>query len=338
MVQLTLARWRMFVREPGSVFWAFGFPIVLSLALGVAFRNRPPDPVLAAVEIGPGAERLRDALAKSPNVKAQLLSPEDARHALRAGKLTLVVVPGTPRGYRYDPSRPEARLARAIVDDALQRSDGRIDPTAITELKITEPGSRYIDFLLPGLIGMNILSSGLWGVGYMLVEMRTRKLIKRLIATPMRRGQFLLSFLFMRMIFLLVELPLLLGFGYLVFSVPMRGSLALVLSLNLLGGFTFAGLGLLLGSRVQNTNSANGLINLALLPMMMFGGVFFSSANFPDFMQPFIRVLPLTALNDALRMVMIEGAGVFGVAREIGILGLWGATCFGLALWLFRWR
>ena len=338
MVQLTLARWRMFVREPNSVFWAFGFPILLSVALGIAFRNRPPEPVLAAVESGAGAERLRAALDRSPNFRVSLLTADEARHALRAGKVTLVVVPGSPRGYRFDPTRPESRLARALVDDALQKSDGRIDPTPIADLTITEPGSRYIDFLLPGLIGMNLLSSGLWGVGYMLVEMRTRKLMKRLVATPMRRGHFLLSFLFMRMIFLLVELPLLLGFAYFVFAVPIRGSLSLLVALTLLGAFAFTGLGLLLGARVENTQSANGLINLAMLPMMMCSGVFFSSANFPAAMQPVIRVLPLTALNDALRAVMIEGAGIVALSREIVVLGVWGGVCFGLALWLFRWR
>ncbi len=336
--QLTLARWRSFYREPSTIFWAFVFPIVLAFALGIAFRNRPPEPVWAAVQQGAGAHEIFHALQASQEVKVEMLDAEHAHEALRTGKVSIVVVPGAPRTYEYDPTRPESRLARAVVDDVLQRADGRTDPTAVKDARVTEPGSRYIDFLVPGLLGLNLMSSGMWGIGYVIVEMRTRKLIKRLLATPMRKRDFLIAFGAMRGLFLLGELPLLVGFAWLVFHVGVRGSLPLLLACATIGSLTFAGLGLLTASRAENTQTANGLINLVQMPMFLLSGVFFSSSRFPEVLQPFIKAMPLTALNDALRGVMIDGAGVAQIARPMAIVLAWGFASFAIALKLFRWR
>lgn len=342
--QLTAARWRSFYREPSTLFWAFVFPLLLAVALGIAFRNRPPEPIWAAVDKSGGdveAQRLGDALGKSGEVRALVLDAAQAHEALRTGKVSLVIVPphaDQPRTYRFDPTRPESRLARAVVDDVLQRADGRQDPTKVAERPMVEPGSRYIDFLIPGIIGMNLMSSGMWGIGFVLVELRTRKLIKRLVATPMKKRDFLISFGLMRGLFLIGELPILIGFSWLVFGVGVRGSLPLLLGVAILGSLTFAGIGLLCASRAQNTQTANGLVNLVQMPMLMVSGVFFSSARFPDVFQPLIRVLPLTALNDSLRAIMIDGAGLVGVARPLVVLVLWGVLSFVVALRLFRWQ
>jgi ABC-type multidrug transport system permease subunit len=336
--QLTLARWRTFYREPSAVFWTFGFPILLSMALGLAFRNQPPQPVPAGIEAGPGAEALLVALDQDDDFKSSILSPEQASIALRTGKVDVVVVPGSPRVYRVDPSRPEGRLARALVDDALQRAEGRRDPTPTTDQTVTEPGSRYIDFLVPGLIGMGLMSGGLWGIGYVIVEMRTQKLVKRLLATPMRRTDFLLAFILTRALFLLVELPVVIGFAVLTFGVPVRGSYALLAGLGTLGSLVFAGIGLLVAARAKNTQTVGGLINLVSMPMFICSGVFFSSERFPDIMQPVIRALPLTALNDSLRAVMLEGATLAQVAQPAIVMAIWGVASFGLALIVFRWR
>jgi ABC-type multidrug transport system permease subunit len=337
-LQLTLSRFRGFYREPSAVFWTFGFPVLLSIALGVAFRNRPPEPAFVAVERGDGADQLLAALSRDKDIKASILDPEEARQSLRTGKVALVVVPGPPRSYRYDPTRPESRLARALTDDALQRADGRRDATVTSDAPVTEPGSRYIDFLIPGLIGMNLMSGGMWGVGYVIVDMRTRKLMKRLMATPMKRTHFLSSFLVMRGIVLAVELPILLAFAWFVFKIGVNGSVALLVGLATLGSLAFAGLGLLIASRAKNTQTVGGLMNLVMMPMFVFSGVFFSSAHFPAVMQPYIRALPLTALNDSLRAVMIDGAGAAKVAMPAAIMAAWGLISFAAALRIFRWR
>jgi len=328
--ELTLSRLRLFFREPGAVFWTFGFPLILSVALGIAFRNRPPEPVAVAAE----SAELHRALSQDAGLRVQLLDDAEARRALRTGRVDLVVLAGPPVAYLFDPARPESRLARALADAALHPHG----PPAAVDKPVTEPGSRYIDFLIPGLVGLNIMSSGMWGIGYVVVEMRTRKLLKRLMATPMSRAQFLISFVLMRALFLFLELPVLLGFGWLAFNVGVAGSLPLVVGVALLGALSFAGLGLLVASRAQNTQTVSGLINLVMLPMFVASGVFFSTARFPQAVQPVLRALPLTALNDALRAVMIDGAGLRQILGPVALLAGVALVSFAAALKLFRWR
>jgi ABC-type multidrug transport system permease subunit len=338
LYELTLMRLRLFYREPSAVFWTFGFPIILSIGLGIAFRNRPPDPIAIGVESGPDAQRVAEALARRADVQPRVLPAADAHRALRTGKVTLVVTPGPPRVYTFDEMRPESRLARVVVDDVLQAADGRRDPIVITERHVEEPGGRYIDFLIPGLIGVNLMSSGMWGIGYVIVEMRTQRLLKRLLATPMRRGQFLVSFLLMRLLFLFLELPVLLVFAWLAFDVRIRGSIPLLVTVSTIGAISFAAIGLLLASRAQNTQTVSGLMNTVMIPMYLLSGVFFSSAHFPDILQPIIRVLPLTALNDALRAIMNDGAGVQAVAFPVTVLVAFSVIPSVIALRIFRWQ
>src|SRR5205085_8272608 len=236
--------------------------------------------------------------------------------------------------YLFDPTRPESRLARALADRALRPPGG----APAIDRPVVERGSRYIDFLIPGLVGMNVMSSGMWGIGYVVVEMRTRKLLKRLVATPMSRTQFLWSFVLMRAAFLFIELPALLVFGWLAFQVGVAGSLALLVAVALLGALCFSGIGLLVASRAQNTQTVSGIINAVMLPMFIGSGVFFSTARFPDWLQKPLRLLPLTALNDSMRAVMIDGAGIAAVARPAALLAVLAAASFALALRIFRWR
>ncbi len=337
LVELTLARFRLFFREPSALFWTFGFPVILSVALGIAFRNRPPEPVLVDIEAGPGAEAIYEELA-SPRIEARVRDPATARGELRAGRVPLVVVPGEPVTYRYDETRPDGRLARAVVDDRLQRAAGRADPLAVADERVTDPGARYIDFLIPGLVGLNLMSSSMWGIGYLIVEMRTKKLVKRMLATPMRKTDFLLSFVVMRAMFVLIEVPVLFAFGWIAFGVRIAGSWALLLAVSLLGALAFAGIGLLVASRAQNTQTVGGLMNLVMMPMFVGSGVFFATTKFPEAMQPYLGLLPLTAINDALRSITNQGGGVREVGGQLAVLAAWGVVSFAAALKIFRWR
>jgi ABC-2 type transport system permease protein len=344
ITELALARFRLFYREPGTMFWTFGFPLVLSVVLGIAFRNRDPEPVVVAVEAASAtmaarAEHAKEILGRAEDVKVKVLPPEEANADLRTGKVSLVVIP-TEDGYayRFDPTRPESRLARSVTDDVLQRGAGRKDAFAPVARIVTEPGSRYIDFLIPGLVGLGLMSTGLWGIGFSLAEMRTKKLIKRLTATPMRRSDFLLSFLLVRAVLLPLELLPLLVFSRLVFDVGVRGNVLTLGLTALVGGLTFAVMGLFLACRAENPQIVSGLINVVSFPMYLCSGVFFSSARFPDSVQPVIRVMPLTALNDALRAVMIDGATLADVAGRLGLCAIWGGVSFVLAIRFFKWR
>jgi ABC-type multidrug transport system permease subunit len=340
-VQLTRVRYREFFREPEAVFWVFIFPVLLAAGLGIAFRNQTPERTsVAVVNTGPEAPRLADALRHASGLDVSVLTDSASTEALRVGNVALVAVPsfGGEVDYRYDDSRPESRTARLLVNEALQRAAGRRDPVTVREQLVREPGARYIDFLVPGLLGMNLMGSGIWGLGFAIVDARKKRLLKRLIATPMSRTQYLASFVLSRLTLLVIEVGLLLGFGVLVFGVPLRGSLTLLLTICLVSSLAFASLGLLIASRPQTIEGASGLMNLVMLPMWIFSGVFFSASRFPEQIQPLIQALPLTAVIDALRANILRGAGWHSVAGELAVISAWMVGSFLLALKLFRWR
>jgi ABC-2 type transport system permease protein len=340
LVQLTLVRYREFFREPEAVFWVFVFPVLLAAGLGIAFRSRSPERGQVAVVRSAPAEALASAIRQPGRLDVAVLERSAAERALETGTVELLVIPTESGGveYRFDPERPEARTARQQADDAVQRAGGRLDPVPAVDREVTERGARYIDFVVPGLLGMNLMGSGIWGLGFAIVEARRKKLLKRLIATPMSRWQYLASFALSRLTLLFIEVGLLLGFAVLAFGVPVRGSIPLLILICLLSSLSFASLGLLIASRAQTMEGASGLMNLAMLPMWIFSGVFFSASRFPDTIQPLIQALPLTAVIDALRANILRGAGWQTVAPELGIILLWMAGSFLLALKLFRWR
>jgi len=340
LVQLTRVRYREFFREPEAVFWVFIFPVLLAAGLGIAFRNRAPERTVVGVVAPSGDTTFMGALRGNPELEPLLMNESAAAQALRTGDAALVVASSASGGieYRYDDTRPESRTARLLVDQALQRASGRRDPVSVRERLVRERGARYIDFLVPGLLGMNLMGSGIWGLGFAIVDARKKRLLKRLIATPMSRWQYLASFALSRLTLLFIEVGLLLGFAVLAFGVPVRGSVPLLILICLLSSLAFASLGLLIASRAQTMEGASGLMNLAMLPMWIFSGVFFSASRFPDTIQPLIQALPLTAVIDALRANILRGAGWQTVAPELGIILLWMAGSFLLALRLFRWR
>jgi ABC-type multidrug transport system permease subunit len=340
LYHLTLARVRESVREPGVLFWVFGFPILLSVGLGLAFRGRGPEPVVVGLVAGPGADGVEAALGKA-GIQVKRVDEAAARNKLRAGKISLVVVPGptadAPLTYRYDPTPAEARLARVAVDEAIQRAAGRTDPRPVRDAPVTDRGSRYIDFLVPGLIGMNLMSGSMWGIGWVIVNMRVRKLLKRLLATPVRRRDLMLAQAIARSGSVPLEVGSILVFARLAFDVQVTGSWLALTVVSFAGALAFAGMAILVASRAENTETVSGLMNLVMMPMFVVSGVFFSAAHFPDVLQPALSLLPLTALNDGLRAVMTDGAGLAAVAKPLAVLAGWGVGSFAVGLKIFRW-
>ncbi|QDV35146.1 ABC transporter permease [Tautonia plasticadhaerens] len=345
--QLYVARLREFYRQPARIFWVYGFPIVLAVVLGLAFNSGgEPETVVVDVVDSGEARTIFGLLgaAAAPEggrvgVVMNLIGPEEASLRLQRGQTPLVVESTGPDAveYRYDPTRPEALAARAAFDDAYQRALGRVDVAETTESIVDDPGSRYIDFLIPGLIGVNAMGGGLWGVGFLLVNFRIGKLLKRFQATPMPRRNFLLAVLGARLTFLIPDLLILLSLGVFGFGMPVRGNLGLVVLMDVVGALAFAGIGLLIASRAQTTETVSGLMNLVMIPMWLFSGVFFSYERFPDAMLPFIKLLPLTQLVDGLRRVVLEGAGILEVGPNLIVLGAWAVASFLVALRIFRW-
>ncbi len=352
LCELTRARMLEFVREKEAIFWVFVFPVLLALALGIAFRSRPVSAVrVAVVAEVPQGEALAALLDEAGELDATLMDAASAEAQLRHGKVDLVVVwratgerpaslPPPPEALRFrlDPSRGEARTARLAVLQVLQRSRAGVPPLDIAQEELSEPGSRYIDFVIPGLVGLNLMGSGMWGIGFSVVVARARKLLKRFAATPMRRSDYLLSYALSRLVFLLAEVAAVVGFGWLAFGVRVHGSLLALAVVCLAGTLCFAGLGLLVAARPRTIEAVSGWMNLVMLPMWLLSGTFFSYERFPSFTHTAIRTLPLTALNDALRLVINDGAGLLATVPQLTVLGVWGGASFALAVRLFRWQ
>ncbi len=340
LVELTVQRTKEFLREPEAIFWVFAFPLLMAVALGLAFREKPPERIPVAVVEGPRAREIESVLSRSPALLPRVLAPDAARQALRTGKVSLAVEAaegGVPLTLRSDPTRPDARAARLEVIDALERAAGRRDLVPATDVAMTEKGSRYIDFLIPGLVGMNLMGTGMWGVGFAIVNARTRKLLKRLLATPMRKRDYLLAQVLFRLAFVVIEVACLVGFGWLAFGVGVHGSLGALAAVAVTGGLTFSGLGLLVASRARTIEAVSGLMNVVMLPMWLLSGTFFSSERFPEALQPAIKALPLTALNDGLRLVMNEGRPLVDALPQLVVMLGWGLVSFAVALRIFRW-
>jgi ABC-2 type transport system permease protein len=338
IVQLALARFREFVREPEALFWAFVFPVVMSVVMAVAFPAGGSSPVLVGIPAGAGAPALRAALESQPEITVRDVAPGTEQRALREGEVHLIIVPTTPPTYRFDPAREESRTARLLVDDALKRGAGRADPWTARQQPEQIPGSRYIDWLIPGLVGLGIMSTSMWGIGFSVAQSRMRKVLKLLVATPMLRRDYLGAQMLARLVFLGPEVAVPVTFGVLVLNMPMRGSIAALVVVSVLGALAFGALGLVVASRARTFEAISGLMNVSMLPMWLLSGVFFSAANFPGSIQPIVQALPLTALNDALRAVILEGSTLRDVQAELWTLLAWGVVSFAVALRIFRWR
>ncbi len=340
IIEITKARLREFYREPGALFWVFGFPVIMAVVLGIAFTNRPPEKPRVAVIDNAHAGWLTQALSEEDDVKVTRLSEVAADLALRKGTVDVIArsdVPGEVI-YLFDSARDESRVARLVADNAVQRSQGRTDVIKAEDRAPDQRGSRYIDFLIPGIIGLNVMGSSMWGVGYSIVHARRRRVLRRLAATPMRRSHFLLGYILYRLIFLTWELGALLLFAYLAFDVVPIGSYLSAVTIAVFGTVAFTGLSLLVAARVESQEAANGCLNFLNITSWLLSGTFIYYTRFPEVMHAPIRALPLTALNDAMRAVFNEGSALIDVWSELGVLGLWAVLGFVIALKTFKWQ
>jgi ABC-type multidrug transport system permease subunit len=335
LFQLTSVRFRLVLREPEAVFWIFIFPILLAVGLGIAFRNRPAD----VLPVGATTAQLTQALAADSGLRATTMDEAEGTHALTTGTILLLAEPGANGvAYRYDNTNPDARTARMLADRAVQTAAGRRDAVTARDELVHETGSRYIDFVVPGLLGMNLMGSAMWSLGFAIVEGRQKKLLKRMVASPMPRWQYLAGFLLSRLVLLVIEVAVFLGFTRVAFGVPFRGPLWELAFLCVLTSLVFSSLGLLVASRAKTMEAVSGLMNLVMLPMWILSGVFFSASRFPNVIQPLVRALPLTAAIDALRENMLQGIGLDHLLAPVGILLAWFVVPFAVSLKIFRWR
>jgi ABC-2 type transport system permease protein len=335
LYQLTMVRFRLFWREPEAIFWIFFFPILLAIGLGIAFRNRPAD----VLQVGATTAQLTQSLAADKGLTAVTMNEAEGTHALATGAILLLAIQRADGvAYKYDDTNPDARTARLLADRAIQTAGGRREAVRADNELVHEKGARYIDFVVPGLLGMNLMGSAIWGMGFAIVDARQKKLLKRLVASPMPRWQYLASYLLSRLVLLIIEVGVFLGFARVTFGVPFRGSLWQLGLLCLLTSLAFSALGLLVSSRAKTIEAVSGLMNLVMLPMWILSGVFFSATRFPAVIQPIVRALPLTAAIDALRGNMLQGMNLGQMMTQVGIILAWFVVPFVISVRIFRLR
>jgi ABC-2 type transport system permease protein len=351
LFQLVSLQFKNFFREPAIIFWAVIFPILMAWVLGVAFTNKGEMKKTVAV-VGNITEKhvlwlkpdsantvtrlFGDDIKNPTRVKFVFSTEEQAMLMMKRGEINLILQQSADTIiYRYDPKNPDAVNTYLMIEREINRN---AEPVVCSTIEpVTSRGSRYIDFLIPGLIAMGIMNSCLWGISWNLIEFRMKKLLRRMVATPMRKTDFLLSNLITRTLIGGFETMVLLLFAFLYFSISLEGSILALLMIYFAGILAFAGIAIMISSRTANSQIGNGLINAISLPMMILSGIFFSYHNFPDWCIPFIKYMPLTLLADSIRSIFIEGAGVGDILLPFVVLVITGAVTFLAGLRMYKW-
>lgn len=331
LFSLLVIHLKKFFRQPAILFWAIGFPVIMAWILGVAF-SQPDNPMVRIGVLSSSSVEIRSL----PNIQFVPTTEATLRRDLRMGEFaTYISLSGNKVIAHYDPNNQAAKLAYLTLEKSISDRRGG---SGLGVEKLSRQGSRYIDFLLPGLAALGVMNSALWGLGFATIEMRMKKMLRRMVATPMSKIAFLGSLVLARMLVGVVELAILFGFCTLYFDMVFLGSPLAFFAVFLSGTIAFCGFGILVASRTASTTVANGLINLVTLPMMILSGVFFSYRQFPDWAVSAIAYLPLTQLADAFRLLMHEPVGFSQVWVTVVVLLCTGVVTSVIGLRLFRWH
>ena len=362
-VTLFVIHTKSLMREPAVLFWGIVFPLLMALGLGLAFTQKT-DSIHKVAVIGNSfdttnqfenflqnrTEKFKDSTTNKYENKITVKNEklgnniyiflrsnlDEATRLLKRGEINLIIEEKNGKTeYHFDPVNPEAKLTYLNLTKIINNEEPDNDNASIEPLTLT--GTRYIDFFIPGLIAMGLMMSSTWGLGYGIIETRSKKLLRRMIATPMKKSYFLISLITVRSIMNFIEAGLLFLFSYLVFGITIQGSIPALLLILLAGNIGFAGIAIVTASRTANPEVGNGLINAISTPMIVLSGIFFSYHNFPDWAIGFIKILPLTILADGVRSIFIEGAGLQEMIIPFFALLITGVVCFYIGLKFFKW-
>jgi ABC-2 type transport system permease protein len=371
LIQLILAHARQILREPGVLFWGIIFPILMSLGLGLAFtkkadvtreiawismvKGQADNPAESIIRLFMETNKARKTTEKDGTVTYKLTIPDDklgnttftfrimewhkAMVLLKRGNLSMIISEKYGEvQYHFDPLNPDAqliylKLSKLFQDPMILQQAGNetIQPLTVT-------GTRYVDFLVPGLMAMGVMMSIMWGVSYEIIDNRAKKLLRRMVATPMKKSHYLIALMTVRIGMNFVESGLLFLFTWLAFGIQVQGSIPALLTIFISGNIAFAGIAIFMSSHTAKTEIGNGLINLVSMPMMVLSGIFFSYHNFPEWSSSVIEKFPLTMLADGIRSVFIEGAGFAEITIPSLILTGTGIIFFLAGLKIFRWH
>ncbi len=360
--QLIIIHLKELIREPGVIFWGIGFPLLIAWGLGIAFSRESTTetkiPILSYssdskltgfISENASESWLSDSVF-SYNVSIDdevfgkniyhfiPLSKEKAITGMKKGKYPLMLEPSKDSIYYHlDPSNPDARLLQLQLSSLFdqQKSDKKL--TGKNIIKLEMQGTRYIDFLVPGLIGMTIMMACMWGISYTIIERRKGNMLRRMVATPLKKRNLLIAHMSARLSMNFLEALILVIFARYYFDLKVQGSWLALFLVFIAGNIAFTGIAFLLSSRTSNTEIGNAFVNLVTMPMLILSGIFFSYQNFPDWAIPFIEKLPLTMMADSFRSIINEGATLPDVMDNFLILGIGGVITFFVGLRVFKW-
>jgi ABC-2 type transport system permease protein len=366
---LIQAHFHEIIREPGVIFWGIIFPILMSLGLGLAFtRKADVARKVAVIQTSETSAADTSAISRFLGSRCEQHQPsgkndyrwkieirdnklgkstyffyevgwDDALVLLKKGTVNLIIDSSNGETvYNFDPVNSDAELTYLKLSAMIGPGNVLPAPAGDEIRPLTLAGTRYIDFLIPGLITLGIMMSSMWGISYGIIEKRSKKLLRRMVATPMKKSHFLIALIAVRVIMNFIEALAVFLFAIVAFKVTIQGSISALILLFFAGNIAFAGLAVLISSHTSNTEVGNGLINAVVMPMMVLSGIFFSYHNFPDWSLPVIRNLPLTMLADGMRGIFNEGAGWSQTALPVVILSTIGVVCFGTGLKIFKWH
>jgi ABC-2 type transport system permease protein len=368
LTRLISAQFFEIIREPGVLFWGILFPILMALGLGLAFTKKVESTRKIAIiktpefasdssalgqflaqrceknQVADGKEwrwryTIKDEKSGNSIFLFYQMEWEEALKFLKRGTVNLLLTSsGKTIEYNFDPLNSDAQISYLKLSPEIGAGEAiKVKSNAeIKPMKVT--GTRYIDFLVPGLIGMGVMMSSMWGISYGIIEKRSKKLLRRLVATPMKKSHFLIALITVRVAMNFIEALVLFLFSLIAFKMTIQGDISALIVLFLAGNIAFAGIAVLTSCHTSNTEVGNGLVNFVVFPMMILSGIFFSYQNFPEWSLPVIRNLPLSILTDGLRSIINEGAGYHEIAMPSIILTVTGVVFFIAGLKVFKWH
>jgi len=360
LYQLTYTFFLGNIREPEVLFWGILFPVLISIGLGLAFTQTSESKfhimvveenktdldsllnIYAVSNLKAGKEvfiwKIEDKIIGNTEFSFTRSDWKSAIISLKRGESELIVTDSAGKvRYHFDPHNSQAQLAYMRLT-ALIKSPASTADTGQNQISpLTLKGVRYIDFLIPGILSMGIMSSILWGISYTIIELRSQKLLRRMVATPMKKSNYLIALMFVRILMNVVEALILILFAMLLFGIRIQGNIGALAVLFFAGNIAFTGLAILISTRTAKTEVGTGWINAVQMPMMILSGIFFSYHNFPAWSIPVIKALPLTALTDGVRSIFNEGAGWVEIITPSIALSAFGIVCFIIGSRLFKW-
>jgi ABC-2 type transport system permease protein len=333
MMRRLLAVWHArnleFIRDRGSLLFTLVLPLSIIVGVAVIFGG-PPRPLFTVGVLGGPAALVHNAFAHTRYVQfVPIANLQDGLHAVRHERIALLFAAGTPPHFWVNAHSPKGY----IVERLLRAADPRAVRLAVSGRQI-----RYVDWLFPGILALNMMFSCLFGVGYVVLRYRQSGFLKRLHATPLTAFEFLGAQVLSRLtIILLISTVLYAAVGAII-HFHAAGNLALLLLVALLGALAMIALGLTVSARLASEELVNGLLNVLTWPMVMLSGVWFSLAGAPRWLRWIADALPLTQLLRAARAVMLYGAGIGAIAPQLVYLAVVTLVFLAIGAYSFKWR